>query len=479
MFTHREFDNICIDLSGCTIPELCNIEMLIDICKKFGDRLKTFKIWCSVQSEIVKLPEKQLIRLLEVIPEIENLELKNIMFTMEGLTQRHTHQGELNLTKLSKFVCDYCSFDTPVIFIKIPRDTITDLVFTFEPRDVEVFQEFFNRQSKIQKLVLFENEELCIDHLSLEYLKISSNHNFLKIIQNQPKLKSIDFAISWVNAEVFEEVCKLKNLEVLKTLIDMVTCSKFRNLGNGKLKELRIDSHDPCDRGYFQQLSSMDLKELEKITLIFPERCLSVENIVNLAMNLKKLKTIQIVNRSINIITFILEHYPQLEILHVDFCIGPKDDLIIEEGFKHDELKELIVTNISMSQGENTSALLKLLRVCPNLEKIKLSYLSELTFEQMKEIFQSHPRLTHIYIYSEYDFDIDIIEVIKRSRKLQYLRFGGITNTISYSELKENFQEDFPNINLLKYLSSGESFLELRKRNIGDWFNEHNLMQHF
>lgn len=68
---------------------------------------------------------------------------------------------------------DYCVFDTPAILNKIPTDVLEDLVFTFEPFDHSLFQNFFNRQSRIKKLEMFENDGITFDHLQLVILVMS------------------------------------------------------------------------------------------------------------------------------------------------------------------------------------------------------------------------------------------------------------------------------------------------------------------
>lgn len=78
--------------------------------------------------------------------------------------------GELNLHDLRMLSIDYCLFDTPAILNKIPVDVLDDLVFTFEPSDESQFQNFFNRQSRIKKLEMFENDGITFDHLQLVML---------------------------------------------------------------------------------------------------------------------------------------------------------------------------------------------------------------------------------------------------------------------------------------------------------------------
>lgn len=478
MFTHREFDEVMIDFSECTKFDLVFLGRLENILGKFGQRLKTVKVWCSVQSEIVELTEGQLLKIIKFLPNVEDLTLRNIVFTRSelGLIENF----DLNVHRLRRLVCDYCIFSSPVIFNMIPARTITDLVFTFEPVDETVYQTFFNRQSNIRKLVMFENSQISFEHLHLERLKISSDHNFSLILQQQPELKYIDFAVSWIDDSIFKEICKLEHLETLRTLIDQVSIREFRRLGNGKLKELRIDSYDPVDRGYINELTTMNVKELEKITFIFTERSIPAVSIIELAQNLKRIKYIEVINRSINILTTILQEFQQIDELLIDFYAifdAPKDVLIVPDNLRHENLKQLIVSNIFISQSENTAALIKLLRTCPNLERIRLSTLTSITFEEMKEIIETHPRLTHLSLDCEYNFIADTIDIIKNAKRLRFFRLQGKIECPPFSVFTYHFEEQFANLKLVKY-STGESELVMKKLNENNFLRP-KLMEHF
>lgn len=362
----------------------------------------------------------------------------------------------------------------------IPPQIINDLVFTFESEDETVFQTFFDRQNTIRKLVMFENSRINFEHLQLESLKISSDHDFSLILQQQPKLKYIDFAVSWISDSIFREICKLEHLETLRTLIDQISLKEFRQLGNGRLKELRIDSHDPADRGYINELAVMNVRELEKITLIFTERCITAESMTALAGNLRRVKCVEIINRSINIITTILQEFQHITELLVDFYAifdAPHDILVIPDNLRHENLKQLILTNIFVSQSENTSPILKLLRACPNLERIKLSTLTLVTFDEMKEIIETRQNLTHLSIDCEYYFNIDTIDIIKNAKNLRFFRLCGILEYPTFSVFALHFQEQFRHIKLVEY-SNSENELILRQQNETN-FLEKRLMEHF
>lgn len=478
MATHREFGEVMIDFSECTKFDLVFLGRLESILEKFGKRMKIVKVWCSVQSEIVELTEGQLLKIIKFLPNVEDLTLRNIVFTKCEFD--FPESFVLNIHKLRRLVCDYCIFSSPVIFNMIPEQTITDLVFTFEPVDETVYQKFFNRQPSIKKLVIFENSQINFEHLKLERLKISSDHNFSLILQQQPGLKYIDFAVSWIDDKIFQEICKLRHLETLRTLIDQVSIREFRKLGNGKLRELRIDSYDPADRGYIDELSTMNVSELEKITLIFTERSISASSIIQLAQNLKKVKFMEIINRSINILITVLQEFQQIHELLVDFYAifdAPRDVLTVPDNLRHENLKQLIISNIFISQSENTAAIIKLLRICPNLERIRLSTLTLLTFDDMKEIIESHPKLTHLSIDCEYNFIADSIEIIKNAKRLRFFRLQGKIECPPFSVFSYHFEEQFAQLKLVKY-STGESELVMKKLNENN-FLQPKLMEHF
>lgn len=141
-----------IDVTCCGV--LPQSERLERIVRKFGWRLKKFKIWCSVQSETAEVCDDQLIAILKCLPNVEDLALQNIFVSSSYLLPE-----ELNLPKLTKLVVDYCLFDTPLVLNSLPADVLSELVFTFQSNDETRFQPFFDRQRNIRKLDLFENGE--------------------------------------------------------------------------------------------------------------------------------------------------------------------------------------------------------------------------------------------------------------------------------------------------------------------------------
>lgn len=304
------------------------------------------------------------------------------------------------------------------------------------------------------------------------------------MLNQQPKLKYLDFAITWIDDSIFKALCSLKHVEVLKLLIDQISTSEFKNLKNlTKLKELRMDSHSSFDSGHLLEFSLMKDFQLEKLTLLYTERRLPEEILIQISLNTRQLKIIELINRSIKIIVVILENFPLLDSMLLDFFAifgAPDDVLVINEDLKHESLKQLVVTNINVNEVENTSALLKLLNVCPNLERIMLSHLSGISSEEFQHIIASHVNLTHLSLeFDEFDFNEDIINIITScSRKLVHLRLSGLKNFPNYATLREKFDEIFPNITIYKF-SSGDGELIMKKRNVQDWYLNFKLMDHF
>lgn len=466
-----------INLKSCRI--VSSMEKIEAIMKKFGHRIQKFKIWCSIQSESAELSESQLTKILKCIPEVRDLTLRNI-YVREG----ELSIQELDLHKLKRLSIDYCLFEAPSFFNRIPIDVLQDLVYTFESPDETHYQSFFNRQTKIRKLEMFENDQIKFDHLELEHLKISSSANFVQMISEQPKLRYLDFAITWIDDDVFDAVCKLKHLEVLKTLIDQVTCNVFKDLAElTNLKELRMDSHSSFDCGHLLVLSMMKCTRLEKLTLLCTDRKIPEDIVIQMSSNFRNLKHVEFINRSIKIISVILECFPNLESLLLDFFAifgAPEDVLAISDDLKHDKLKQLVITNVNTNEAENTQSLLKLVQACPNLQRIMLSQLTDFTNEDFKGVLESHRHLTHLSLeFDGLNFDYDVISVIENSGKnLVHLRLNGLSRFPSYATMRTLFDETFPNITLYKY-STGTGELVMKKRNVADWYLNFKLMDHF
>lgn len=416
--------------------------------------------------------------ILNCVPNIEELVLRNVF-----VSSSYMQQEELNLFKLKRLVIDYCLFDTPVVLNSLPAEILNELVFTFESNDETRFQNFFNRQKNIKKLELFENDLIAFDHLELEHLKISSGIDFSVMVGQQPNLKYLDFAITWIDDDVFTSVTKLAHLEVLRTLIDQVSVHTFRSLANlSKLKELRLDSHSPHDCGHLLELSMMRCDELEKLTLLYTERMIPPEILIQMSLNFRHLKAFEIINRSINIVAVILEYFPRLESIVFDFFAifgAPEDVLVVDANLRHENLKQIVVTNVSTREADNTRALLKLVSVCPNLEKIMLSELTELSIEDFRNIIENHQNLTHLSLeFDAFEFNNEVVQIIKSSTNIVHLRLNGLTVFPRYLGLQAIFEEIFPNITIYEY-SNNHGQIVMKKRNTHDWYQDFKLMDHF
>lgn len=379
-------------------------------------------------------------------------------------------------------IIDGCLFDTPMVLNTLPVDVLNELVFTFESNDETRFQNFFNRQKNIKYLELFESDLIAFDHLELEHLKISSDIDFALMVSQQPKLRYLDFAITWIDDNVFTSVTKLEHLEVLRTLIDQVSIQTFRSLTNLKLKELRLDSHSPHDYGHLHELSMMRFTELEKLTLIYTEKMIPSEILIRMSQNFRRLKGFEVINRSINIVMIILEHFPHLESIVFDFIAifgRPEDVLVVNADFRHEYLTQIVLINVKTREADITRAVLKLISACPKLEKIMLSELTDVTLQDFKNILEQHQNLSHLSLeFDSFAFTNEAVELIKSSTKLVHLRLKGLTVFPKYMQLRAIYEEIFPNITLYEY-SNGECQIIMKKQNTPDWYLNFKLLDHF
>lgn len=322
-----------------------------------------------------------------------------------------------------------------------------------------------------------------ISLLMQEHLKISSGIDFIAMLGQQPRLKYLDFAITWIDSAVFEAVCNLKHLGVARMLIDQVSIRSFKELEKlSRLKELRLDSHTSYDCGHLLELSMMKCIHLEKLTLLCTERKIPEDILIQMSLNFRTLKHIELINRSIQIITTILENFPILESVLFDFDAifgAPDDVLVIDENLKHENLKQIVVANINVNEIEITKALLKLISVCPNLQRIMLSQLSGVGSEEIRQILERHQHLTHLSLeFDSFDFDYDVISILQSCTKLVHVRLSGLTVYPCYTALQALFEETFPVINLYKF-SSGGGEIVMKKRRTPDWHLNFKLLSHF
>lgn len=480
--TQRKFNNLTIDLCQCLLVDDYIFEKIEIVIKTFGPRLKKLKLWNSIQAKPSEINENQLCVLLENLPLLEDFVFKNL-YVKES---NDIDKTELNLSNLKSMLLDYCIFDTPAVLLKIPKNVVRELTFTFEPNE-QSFQEFFNRQEKIRKLELFENEKISFHHLKLHHLKISNNCDFLQMIQQQPNLKYLDFAITWIDDNTFEEVCKLEHLEVFKTLIDPISLRVFRNIVDmPNLKELRLDSHSSHNMRHLEELSMMKGLKLEKLTLLFNERKINSEIVVQMSNNIKCLKHVEVINRSIAILDTFLQNFPLLQSLLFDYFAvfgAPEDTLLISNvDLKHENLTQLVLTNVDVNEEENTMKLLKVAEMCVNLQRMMLSKLVKFTNEHLVEILNHHPHMTHLSIEIDdiFEFNEETVSIISQQGKnLKHFRLNGFKNCqFNFKTLNQLFRSQFPVINLYKY-SSNELELIMKKSNTEDWHLGFKLMDHF
>lgn len=480
--TQRKFNNLTIDLCHCLLVDDYIFEKIEIVIKTFGPRLKKLKLWNSIQAKPSEINENQLCVLLENLPLLEDFVFKNLYVKKSN----DIDKKELNLSNLKSMLLDYCIFDTPAVLLKIPKNVVRELTFTFEPNE-QYFQEFFNRQGKIRKLELFENEKISFRHLKLHHLKISNNCDFLQMIQQQPNLKYLDFAITWIDDNTFEEVCKLEHLEVFKTLIDPISLRVFRNIVDmPNLKELRLDSHSSHNMRHLEELSMMKGLKLEKLTLLFNERKINSEIVVQMSNNIKCLKHVEVINRSIAILDTFLQNFPLLQSLLFDYFAvfgAPEDTLLISNvDLKHENLTQLVLTNVDVNEQENTMKLLKVAEMCVNLQRLMLSKLVKFTNEHLVEILNHHPHMTHLSIEIDdiFEFNEETFSIISQQGKnLKHFRLNGFKNCqFNFKTLNQLFRSQFPVINLYKY-SSHELELIMKKSNTEDWHLGFKLMDHF
>ncbi|KAJ6641551.1 hypothetical protein Bhyg_06490, partial [Pseudolycoriella hygida] len=477
--SRRIFCELAINFKGCHY--LHSSKRIEEIANKFGSRIKKCKLWCSIQAETCKIIDTQVIAILKLMPNVEEL----ILFNIYIISRHHEpRQTELNVQKLRKLELNYCVFDNSNFLDLISANVLTHLVFTFDSLDERIYQPFFNRQGNIRTLEIFENDQITFDHLELEHLKISSNLDFVQMLRQQRKLKYVDFAITWIDDQVFDAVLQLDHLEVFRTLIDQVSCSTFQRLPELKhLKELRIDSHSSYDCGHLLTLSMMKGMNLQKLTLYYAEREIPNEILIQISKNFSKLRHIQLVNRSVQNLVTIVEHFPDMESILMDFfAIFYAPDLleIFEDGFLHKNLKQIVLTNFNTVDVQNTIPLLKFCNACPNLERIMLSTLTDVTADDLEELLTKHQKLTHLSLeVNSFKFDIDDIgTVLVLISNLCQFRLSRLTTYPAYSTLRCIFKNVFSKITLYKYKTGGAELI-MKKGATEDWYSSINIRDHF
>lgn len=468
-----------VDLKDCDYL-VCSYKIKL-IAKKFGDRIKKLKFWCSPGTMTSELADVDLMKILELVPNVEELILLNV--SILARLPPSSSLPPMNLRQLKKLDLNHCSFESSTLLDRIPADVLSDLVFTFDSLNETIYQDFFNRQTKIKRLEIFENHEINFDHLELEHLKISSDIDYVTMLTHQKKLKFLDFTISYIDGKVFYAVLQLKDLEVFRTLIDQVPCAIFQQVDQlNQLKELRIDSHSSYDYGHLRALSKMRGMQLEKLTLYFPMQKVPEDILIQISVNFLELKHIQLVNRSIQNLITIAQHVPKLESILMDFygMFYTPDILQIDDyRCRHENLRKIVINSLYTTDVQYTQALLKFCNLCPNLERISLSKLTQMKLNDLEQLLSEHHRLIHLSLEVDaFKFCYSDIETVAGLiRNLLHFRISELTDYPEYDEVKSLFIECFPTISLLRRDTGAE--LIMKKRNVENWYSSLNIVDHY
>ncbi|CRL08624.1 CLUMA_CG021320, isoform A [Clunio marinus] len=496
----RFYELMCVVRQDCHPLELsrsqiCDEEIrssIVNSSRKFEDltiyrnspTISISKMEMNAIENSFKLLESDLRRIFDCIPNVENLTLDCIAVNIDT----NENNSELNLYKLKKLtIMD--SSNCLNILNRLPKDTLKEAIMMSTHEEEIRFQQFFNQQTNIKMLELSENSQVNFDHLRLEHLKLYPCINCINhsnILRHQPRLRYIDFSNCLIDDDTFTAICELRNLEVAKMRVDLgLPCRVFESLKNlTHLKELQLKSDQIHECNHLLELSRMHLK-IEKLKLLYEEEKILPEFFIQLSQHFRNLKQVTIANRSISTINTILEHFPNLEsiIFNCDSWSPEEDILVISENLRHEKLKEIIVTHIFDDSADITRSLLTLLNVCPNLERIMLSQLVEVYYEDLQQIINDHSKLTHLSLeFDTFDFEDGIIDLIRTAAsRLQFIELEGLFSSADFqteSSLKDLFEDEFTYISYSDYGYDDfiyDGTLTMKKRNVSKWYRDLNM----
>ncbi|CRK91992.1 CLUMA_CG005572, isoform A [Clunio marinus] len=484
----REFEDLTIDLNDDELMETKHVE---DVILKFGKRIKRFEL------KDFDLSESKLRRIFDCIPNVENLVLNSCRSSacssvyLKSITKPNADISEPNLCKLKKLtiggwsIPDMSDILLNTLLNAIPKDSIKELIIDIPEVFDMVWQEFLNQQTSIKMLEISTHEynnRVKFDHLKLEHLTLGryfDEEDVSIILQQQPGLlyfESIAYRTLTGN-NFFTALCELNNLEVtiLSVNLDM-PYPVFQSLKYlTHLKKLELKSKQGEESNNLLELSRMQLN-IEKLIISYGEK-IPPEFFIQMSQNFRKLKHIKLRNRYTNIINTILENFPNLESIAIEFeyCVDDVDVLVIDENLRHEKLVEMIMNGRSVN-GDNTRALLSLLNVCPNVERIMLAMDDEFYNEDLQQIINDHPKLTHLKIVNEdlktkiilEDETIDCIRTA--ASRLKFIELYGFLVSPK-SSLKTLFKDEFNYFRC--YDEERNEYIEchliMKKRNVPDW----------
>lgn len=479
--TQREIDTIHISINISSPQQL---ERLKTIFQRFGLKIKKLH-W---EKCIFNLEEYA--SYLNLLPNLVELYIKKWHLSIE---ETGTNETPFNLGMLQKLVVIDNDFRMELLLQKIPRDVLCEVVFE-ENRFLD-FANFFDRQQNITKLKIHKKFTLGLQKLShlsfepwngddvIDMLRGQDELVFLEVMQSYRLMKNDK---RWT--EIFEEVCDLKNLQVLKIDIESVNIkaiSRIQKLQN--LRELQMTDNDS---GFeFDKTKELELiKKLEafayahmstitKLSLKLPNTTIPDKTLRALSKKFS-IESLKIVGNFFSLET-ILHNFRSLTSLDATYKtdgMNLKDNYYYRQQcvtVRYPNMKHLRLEISDQFTPSFISAkkFLNFLEDLSSLESLEAVINFRITQNLVEEIFAMLPQLTSLSLTQNWNekeakvkFNISFMIIVFQQKNLELFQIEDKVRDLKYDEgeLQNIFRHRYKKINYEKRKVKLERKLSMR-----------------
>jgi hypothetical protein len=392
-----------------------------------GAHIKNLIIW------YVKVDQKIVQKLLDLLPNLESLELSEV----EWVNQEQSIKLVLKSTKIELFTFDGC---TGLGNLLESLEKCAIKFYCRTDKGSETIKKFLKVQEKnLKKLTISDYPDLLNDlkELRLEHLVfVCGGWGSLEFLGRQDNLRVLKLTIWNFLDEHLNMIWDLKNLETLEldgSVNDESSLNDIQKLQ--KLKCLKISSGmslnilDHLQFGVFHDLEELDacfegasLDLIRKMNQITPKlkkieiRCDSSDTVNALLENLENLKSVTIGDDCKNWIVPSEKFYPKVKCLDVPTLNNPNAEQITKT-FPNLETMKIYTCYLV----EPILFLITLLNELKQLKTLRLGTQSHLVLdrESALECFQQHGKhLEDVYVRFNSFFSENVrLFVIKRPGK--------------------------------------------------------------
>lgn len=441
MYSLRSFDEMHIWIE---FSEANEIDRHREVCQKFGHTIKKldWSNWSKFQ-----MSEKDFVEILNSMPNLEILHLSS--WRSDFLKM---NSPQLKLMKLKQVdIIDCQPFIMELLIEKLPPNILMELhVNGFKYAD-EIWIKFTSKQTSIQVLDIdgeHFNARPFID-LKLKRLKCVLQHNdtpsnqrlfLIDLIRSQQQLTHFDalidrdFAFSFINDEIFRELCKLKYLECLKINIDAISPDVIQNISCLKnLNALELKTNIISTLQVFNELSLIRNSSMESMIFHMWSFEIPAQIYRNFGENFTNLKSLTITLGTWHKLNFYMETFPNLKSLNIRFGEA-NNTMEFEQAYDDDGQIHTKMTSLKLqfwgNAPINVQMFIKMRNSFPNLESLDIDSNFPFTQECLNALVNNiHKlrslRIGSIKVKSNEEFDNEKIELLRSfSQKLRHCKLN-------------------------------------------------------